>query len=102
MLIERQKALNIIVNAIRTVGEQSTGHKKELDRLELREDVILSGDGAIVDSIELVLIVINVEEELSKQFNREILLTNDESILQERNVFKSVKSLVDYICSLDI
>ncbi|EAK9908221.1 hypothetical protein GK500_03355 [Campylobacter lari] len=51
----------------------------------------------ILDSLALVNLVADLEELLSEEFNKEIVLANEKMMSARNSPFKDVESLTDYI-----
>ncbi|EAJ5698867.1 hypothetical protein CG939_07490 [Campylobacter lari] len=51
----------------------------------------------ILDSLALVNLVSDLEELLSEEFNKEIILANEKMMSARNSPFKDVESLTDYI-----
>ncbi len=57
----------------------------------------LFGDDAVLDSMGLVNIVIDVESEFLDQ-GREISLTSEKAMSRSSSPFRTIETLVDFIC----
>ena len=93
---ESLSLLKKMLNAINVEMEN------EDDALELEEETRLFGRGSKLNSIDLVTLVINVEQSLAEGLGVEVSLTDEKAMSQTRSPFRDVKSLVDYICSLEV
>ena len=73
----------------------------ELEINSLREinlnTKLYNGFGGCLDSLALVSLVADLEELLSKEFNKEIILADEKMMSAKNSPFKDVKSLTDYI-----
>lgn len=93
--ITRDTILETIYLAIEVLDEAlEEGHK-----LELSEEAILYGPGAVLNSMALVRLIVEVEQILFENFDVEISLIDEKALSQKESPFRRVKSLVDYIYS---
>jgi acyl carrier protein len=90
--MDRSEVLNIIYEALDLVLD---GKKYELD-----ESFVLFGNGAIIDSLDLVSVIVDVESEIGDIADKAIALTDDRALSQEVSPFDSVKNLTNYIMIL--
>ena len=63
-------------------------------------DFPLFGEGAIIDSLTLVNIIVDIEDSLLTKFNKSVCLTDDEAVFREPSPFTSITTLVNYISEL--
>ncbi|MCK4403270.1 MAG: acyl carrier protein [Dehalococcoidia bacterium] len=99
MKIERQKILELVYASIEPINEQ---RESKDDKLELEEETHLFGRESKLDSLGLVTLIIDIEQSLVEELGLEVSLTDEKAMSQERSPFRDVKSLVDYICSLEV
>lgn len=93
--ITRDTILETIYLAIEVLDEAlEEGHK-----LELSEETILYGPGAVLNSMALVRLIVEVEQILFENFDVEVSLIDEKALSQKKSPFRRVKSLVDYIYS---
>ena len=97
--MERSRILDIVYELIRELSEELKDEKK-LNLNELSESTPLFGRDGSLDSLGLVNLVVGVEQVLMDQLNIEIEIANEKALSQARSPFKTVRSFVDYICSL--
>jgi len=90
--VGRNEVLKIVFEAIELV----LGGKDTI----LDESFVLFGDGSIIDSLDLVSVIVDVESEISDITDTAIALTDDRALSQEVSPFDSVKNLADYIMIL--
>ncbi len=99
MTMQRGKVLELVYASIETINEQ----KENIDdKLELAEDTRLFGKQSRLDSLGLVTLIIELEERLSDEVGLEVSIADEKAMSQSRSPFRDVKSLVDYICSLEV
>ena len=90
--MDRIEVLKIIFEALELVRG---GKDYKLD-----ESFVLFGTGAIIDSLDLVSVIVDVESEIGDIADKDIALTDDRALSQEVSPFANVKSLTDYIVML--
>ena len=95
---ERQIILQLVYDSIEMINEQM---EDKDNRLELEEEVRLFGRKSKLDSLGLVTLIVDIEQRLADEIGLEISLTDEKAMSQTRSPFRDVKSLVDYICSLE-
>ena len=61
------------------------------------ESYLLLAEGASIDSLQLVNIIVDFEAELSDFFGRSISLTSDDAISRSDSPFYNVKTLCEYV-----
>ena len=64
------------------------------------EDTRLFGSNGILDSLKLVNVVLDAEQQINDTYNLAIALADDRSVSQERSPFRTIASLADYILAV--
>ena len=67
--------------------------------VEINETSVLLGNDAVVDSIGLVNLIVDIESALSEK-DIEITLTSEDAMSRRKSPFRSVETLSDYIIEL--
>ena len=91
MELERKQAVLAIYAAI---DEFNVSSKK--NKLEKAEDTSLFGEGAPLDSLELVNIVMSAEQYISEMAESDIVLASEAAMSRRRSPYRSVGDLADY------
>jgi acyl carrier protein len=60
----------------------------------------LFGSAAHLDSLDLVLFLVEVEARLAERFGLERPLSDDRAMSQQRSPFRTIATLADYVLSL--
>jgi len=94
--MNRDFLLNIIFDAIKNINEE----RESEDQIPIHEDIVLMGADALIDSITLVTLIVDVETEVSLKTGIDIYLTNDDAISQDVSPFISPKNLVNYMIKI--
>lgn len=96
--MQREKVLQIVYKSIEAINDE----RQNEHRLELKEETRLLGSKSKLTSLALVTLIIDVEERLADEVGVEISLADEKAMSQTRSPFRDVKSIVDYICSLEV
>ncbi len=62
--------------------------------------VVLFGKGAELESLSLVSFIVDLESELSMEFDKEISLTDDRAMTREVSPYANIQSMKEYIIEL--
>lgn len=95
-MLERQRVLDLVLGAIQSLNEERPAH----EQLVLEEATLLFGDGAQLDSLSLVSVIVDIETAVSDQSGEPISLTDDRAMSRAQSPFTHVAALVDYIVEL--
>lgn len=77
-----------------------TNYAREDERqIEITPDTLLFGNDGVLDSMELVGLLISIEEALLDE-GVEVVLSDERAMSQSRSPFRSVASLKDYIAAV--
>jgi acyl carrier protein len=66
----------------------------------LSESTYLIGNEQVLDSLGLVTLILDVEQDLENEYGISLSLADDRAMSQSNSPFRTVGSLVHYICSL--
>jgi acyl carrier protein len=89
--MNKEEAVQIVTDAVK-------GYLDD-DSTEVNEKTILLGNNAVVDSIGLVNLIVDIESALAEK-NLEITLTSEDAMSRRKSPFRSVETLSDYIIEL--
>lgn len=64
------------------------------------EDTYLIGRRALLDSLGLVTLIVDLEQKIEETFDVALTLANERAMSQKNSPFLTVGSLADYICAL--
>lgn len=91
--MEKQRLNDLIITSVRQVLEEnSSGHS-----VNITIDSRLYGAGGLLDSLGLVRLIADIEEEIYQKTNQTITLADEKAMSQKNSPFKSIISLSDYI-----
>lgn len=70
------------------------------DDLPLSEDTRLIGREAVLDSLGLVNLIVDVEQRMEEAYGLPLVLADERAMSYRHSPFRSVGSLVDYVLGL--
>lgn len=92
----KEEVLNIILNKLKEIGEE-----KEIKSLiNCKDNTPIYGASGLIDSITLVMLVSDIEEEVENIYGKIITLADEKAMSQKISPFRSVNSLADYVIRL--
>ena len=95
-MIERSEVLEMVLSAIKDVLKEE---KKRMPK-ELGTSTHIFGKKAILDSLGLVSLIVDIEQRLEQEYDIILTLVDDRAMSQKNSPFRTVQSLTDYICLL--
>lgn len=90
------KVQAIVFGALTNLNEEQA----DGDQIALDRSSVLFGDNSTVDSLALVSVIVDVETELSSEFDTPVALTDDRAMSRQPSPFDTVGTLIDYITEL--
>jgi acyl carrier protein len=95
-MIERSAALDIVIASIQEVfaqtGEDAPG--------TLGEDTVLVGKDAVLDSLGVVSLIVEVEQRVESEHGASVTLANDKAMSQRNSPFRTVGVLTDHLVAM--
>ena len=89
----REQVIDLIKSAYeRAIEEAGVESTTPVD-----QNTRLYGEGAALDSMGLVNLVLGVEERVSDELGSDVTLMDERALSQERSPFRTVGSLADYV-----
>jgi acyl carrier protein len=72
------------------------------DNAKLTTDphTVFYGEGARVDSITLVTLIVAIEDNLRREFNLSVTLASEKAMSMERSPFRTLGSIIDYVAAV--
>ncbi|AJC88745.1 hypothetical protein [Campylobacter lari] len=89
----QEKIQNIIFYSLKNLADELENDDFKNPNLKTK----IYGINGNLDSLALVSLVSDLEELLSEEFNKEIILANEKMMSARNSPFKDVESLTDYI-----
>jgi acyl carrier protein len=93
---QRDRIRRLVYDAIDELNQDLL----EVQRLEKDEGVILLGTSGKLDSLQILNLVLIIEKNLEKEFNRQLSLMDESTLTQADDPFMSVGSLVKYVAEI--
>ncbi len=89
--MNKEEALQIVIDAVKGYVDD--------ENLAVDAGTILLGNNAVVDSIGLVNLIVDIETALSDK-DLDITLTSEDAMSRRKSPFRTVDTLSDYIIEL--
>jgi acyl carrier protein len=91
--MDRNIAVDVVVACLREAIEQSGNPMPP----EINEETVIVGKGAVLDSMGVVSLIVDIEQRLEMDHNVSVTLANDKAMSQRSSPFRSVGVLADHI-----
>jgi acyl carrier protein len=92
--MDREIAYTVTVASVQEILQQgSTGP------VEIGPDTVIVGPDAVVDSIGVVSLIVEIEQRLEADHGIAVTLANERAMSQRNSPFRTVSTLVEHICS---
>lgn len=92
----RDEIATLVISTLHEV----LSHKDEFPQDPLEESTCLIGRKAVLSSIDLVTLVVELEQRLEDKYGVSLVLTDDQDMMRRDSPFQTVKSLTDRIVVL--
>jgi acyl carrier protein len=95
-MLNKDAVQAIIFQALKNINDE----RDPGEQLVVDLDTSLFGADAVLDSLSLVSVIVDVEAAISDASGRDVVLTDDRAMSQELSPFSDVSSLTTYILLL--
>jgi acyl carrier protein len=95
-MIDRATSVQVVIASLREVLDQAG----DPIPAQLDEETVLVGNNAVLDSLGVVSLIVEVEQRLEIDYNISVTLANDKAMSQRNSPFRTVGVLTDYLCTL--
>lgn len=95
-MFDREDIVNLIINTIKELVDEGMLKGIENPNLKTR----LYGSNSDLDSLNLVILISEVEERASDLLDIDLLLADERAMSMTRSPFRRVETLADYIHAL--
>jgi len=95
-MIDRKTALEIVLAALREAVDQNGG-----DTASVNEETIIVGPSAVIDSIGVVSLIVDIEQRLEMEHQVSVTLANDRAMSQRNSPFRTPGVLADHILATE-
>jgi len=89
--MEKNQIAELVINAVKEILDEET--------VAVSNETVLLGNEAVVDSMGLVNLIVDVEGALADN-DIEVTLTSEKAMSQRNSPFRTVEALTDYIKEL--
>jgi acyl carrier protein len=96
MTLDRDTAVQIVIASLREVLEQAEEQVPE----NLSEETVIVGNNAVLDSLGVVSLIVEVEGRLEMDHEISVTLASDRAMSQRSSPFRTVGVMADYMCSV--
>lgn len=95
-LIDRETSVQVVIASLREVLELADEPVPD----EITDDTVLVGNDAVIDSLGVVSLIVEIEQRLEMDHDTSITLASDRAMSQRNSPFRTVGVLADYILTV--
>lgn len=95
-MLDRKVAVEIVLAALRDAVDQNGG-----DTAAVNEETVIVGPGAVIDSIGVVSLIVDIEQRLEMEHQVAVTLANDRAMSQRNSPFRTPAVLADHILTTE-
>lgn len=95
-MIDRTVALEIVLSALREAVEQNGG-----DPATVGNETTIVGPDAVIDSIGVVSLIVDIEQRLEMDHQVSVTLANDRAMSARNSPFRTPSVLADHILATE-
>lgn len=92
-----EQAVKLILDALKEGIDDTAEESRKLKISEASSETRLFGGGGLLDSMGVVILLSDLEEQLDEKYNVMMSLASDSTMSKTRSPFRTVKSLAKYI-----
>jgi acyl carrier protein len=92
--MDRQIALDVVISCLRSTLEQFGGPPAEVN-----EDTVIVGQSAVLDSIAVVSLIVDIEQKLEMEHDVSVTLASEKAMSQRSSPFRTAGVLADHVCA---
>jgi acyl carrier protein len=96
--VNRAEVVAMVIASVQEVLILGNGNSP--DATAIGEETRLFGRKAVLDSMGLVTLIVEIEQRLEEDYDVAVVLADDRAMSMKRSPFRSVQSLSDYIVQL--
>lgn len=98
-VLDRAKIAQMVLSSLQDVMIMA-GDNDSASVENLGEETRLIGREAVLDSMGLVNLIVDLEQGLEEEYDVALVLANERAMSQQHSPFRSVQTLTDYICQV--
>jgi len=91
-MLEQKVAVEIVLAALREAVDQHGG-----DPAAVNAETVIVGPGAVIDSIGVVSLIVDIEQRLEMEHEVSVTLANDRAMSQRNSPFRTPTVLAEHI-----
>ena len=95
-MIARSTAVEIVVAGLKEVFEQTGSPAPE----NINDDTVLVGNDAVIDSLGVVALIVEVEQRIEGEHGISLTLANDKAMSARNSPFRTVGVLADHCVAM--
>lgn len=96
-MISLNEAINLVIETLKESIDDDTEIQKKKEISAANSETKLFGREGILDSMDIVILLADLEEKLDAQYDIIISLADDSIMSKAKSPFRNVKSLSKYI-----
>ena len=96
--MQRDELIGIVKDSLRDVLESMEDSDISPDSID--DATILIGDGAVLDSMRVVSMIVDVEQRIEESQDVSITIADERAMNMKHSPFRTVGSLADYLRTL--
>jgi acyl carrier protein len=96
VMIDRSVAMEIVLSALRDAVDQNGG-----EPAAVTEETIIVGPDAVIDSIGVVSLIVDIEQRLEMDHEVSVTLASDRAMSQRNSPFRTAGVLADHIVATE-
>ena len=95
-MIDRNAVLEMVLSALRDAVDQNSG-----DASGVTDETVIVGPEAVIDSIGVVSLIVDIEQRLEMDHQVSVTLANDRAMSQRSSPFRTPAVLADHILATE-
>jgi acyl carrier protein len=93
--MDRNTALDVVRRCLKESLEQAGAPP-----CDITEETVIVGKDAVVDSVGVVSLIVDIEQRLEMDHDVSVTLANDKAMSQKNSPFRTVGVLADHVCAV--
>lgn len=95
-MLATENAINLIYASLEEINSSRPPDAK----IPLNHDTKLLGDDGLLDSLDVVEVVVSLERQLSRQLGRKVVLLDEEIVTHDSSPLQDVTSLAEFLSQM--
>lgn len=92
-MLAKENVLELIYDSLEEINASRSSELK----IALQPDTRLLGEGGLLDSLDVVELIVKLEEQLTLRLNRHVMLLDEQLLSEENSPLCSVASLAAFL-----